>query len=220
MFGAFWLWLAACSLDPDPPRRNGSAAPISSGVTLSGAGTAQELDASVGYGEGSRISDINGKSGDSAAADGRSRAIDSGGAFVESVGDIGGAASAESSSAGAGGSVEHAAAAGSGESGGAAGAAVNDPPATLWFSEYIEGSSSNKALEITALARSVLDGCKVGTYFNGKTELTVVASLSGILEAGQVLTLCTSTLKEKLPAACNQASNLTFKRRRCRHAQL
>ncbi len=129
--------------------------------------------------------------------------IDSGGAFEESAGDIGGATSNRGGAAGAGD-----ARAGSSE-GGAAGSDTKEPP-QLWFSEYIEGSSSNKALEITALTRSVLDGCKVGIYFNGKSEATVVASLSGVLEAGQVLTLCTSTLKEKLAAACNQVGNLTF----------
>jgi len=34
--------------------------------------------------------------------------------------------------------------------------------------------------------------------------------LSGVLEAGQVLTLCTSTLEQKLGNTCNQVGNLTF----------
>jgi hypothetical protein len=194
----------ACSFDPDLPERSSNAAPASSGVTLSGAGTRSDADAGVGYGDGARISDGNGKNGkNGAAAGGGFGGTDSGGAFVEGMKDIGGAASSASGAAGAGGaSIE-----GEGE-GGAAGASPQDPP-QIWFSEYVEGSSSNKALEITARTRSVLDGCKISSYFNGKSEAAVVASLGGVLEAGEVLTLCTSTLKEKL-AACNQVGNLTF----------
>ena len=120
--------------------------------------------------------------------------------LAESAGDIGGAATSIGGAGGAGGD------AGSNSS---AGTSAREPP-LLWFSEYIEGSSSNKALEITTHARADLAGCKVSSYFNGKTEATVVATLSGVLEAGQVLTLCTSALKERLATICNQASNLTF----------
>ena len=217
------LSLAACTLDSDLPGRNGSAAPVTSAVMRSGAG-APDVDAAVGYGESSRISDINGNSGGRAAAsaDAVSGGIGSGGAFAEGAGNAGGVASNGSGAAGAGGRSAHAGAAGKGSSGvagaassggaagGAAGAAAKDPPPVLWFSEYVEGSSSNKALEITALGRSVLEGCKVNAYFNGKAEATVVASLSGILEAGQVLTLCSSALQEKLADVCNQVSNLIF----------
>jgi hypothetical protein len=80
----------------------------------------------------------------------------------------------------------------------------------LFFSEYVEGSSSYKALEITAQRQSVLDDCKVGAYFNGNPEASVIATLSGTLAAGQTLTLCTSTLKDKLGAVCNQVGRLTF----------
>jgi len=190
----------ACSFDPELPDRSSKAAPASSGVTLSGAGARGDADAALGYGESSRISDIDGSN--HASAGGMSGGTDSGGAFDESAGLIGGAASNGGGAAGAGGGSEN------GESG-AAGSSSQDPP-RLWFSEYVEGSSSNKALEITAQTRSVLEGCKVSSYFNGKSEAAVVASLSGVLEAGQVLTLCTSTLKEKLATACNQVGNLTF----------
>ena len=209
---AFGLWFLACSLESDLPVRTGSTAPVSSGVTLSGAATADDVDAAVGYGESSRISDIPGKSdSDQPATAGMPGGTDRGGAFDERAGDIGGAASTAGGAAGGGGRGSPAAgSAGSPESGGTAGASAKEPLPELWFSEYIEGSSSNKALEITAQARSVLDGCKVGTYFNGKTEATTVATLSGVLETGQVLTLCTSVLKERLAAACNQVGNLTF----------
>jgi len=208
---ALWLWLAGCSLDSDLPGRNGSAAPVNAGVTLSGAGVRDEIDAATGYGEGSRITDIrDSSSGGSdngsrpASADGMPGGTDSGGgAFDEGAGGIGGAASDGSGVAGAGGD------AGSNAHEGNPDHPAKQPPA-LWFSEYVEGSSSNKALELTARTRTILDGCKVGTYFNGKTEATVVATLSGTLEAGQVLTVCTSSLQEKLKAICNQVGNLTF----------
>jgi len=222
LLSALSIWVAACNFESGLPGRNGSAAPVNSGVTLSGSGAPENGDAEVGSGEGSRITDIkvaHGNDGSSrASADGMLGGADSGGAFDESTGNIGGtAATGAGGRAGAGaGSRAGAGAAGAGgtaadssASAGTAGSSAKAPP-KLWFSEYIEGSSSNKALEITAQARSVLDGCKVGTYFNGKTESTVVATLSGVLEAGKVLTLCTSTLQDKLGVVCNQVGNLTF----------
>ena len=201
--GALSAWLAACGLDSELPGRNGSTAPVSSAVTLSGAGTQSDIDASVVTGASSRITDIDrpsGSSGSSAATERMPADTESAGAGGESTEEIGGTASSAGGAAGAGG--RHA-------NGGSAGSSPKEPP-VLWFSEYVEGSSSNKALEISTKTRSLLDDCKVATYFNGKTEATVVATLSGVLEAGQVLTLCTSTLKEKLPDSCTQVGNLTF----------
>ena len=202
--------LAACGLGSDVSAPNAaSTAPVNSGATLSGAGSfGVDRDAATGSGDDSVIADLGGDSGDSSEVSARGEAggIDSGGASG-SAGGIGGAtSSSRGGAAGAGGSAGSTAG-GSGAAG--VGGALN-PPATLFFSEYVEGSSSNKALEISTARRSVLDGCKVGAYFNGKKEASVIASLSGSLEAGQVLTLCTSTLKTQLNAACNQVGNLTF----------
>src|SRR6478735_2284010 len=209
---ALGVWIAGCSLESDLLSRTGNSAPVNDGVTISGAGTRDESDAAVFNGDASRITDIHDSSNGGNGGDGGTRRVsvdampggtDSGGAFDESAGDIAGAAASDSGASGAGGE------AGSTAGEGSATSPTKAPP-TLWFSEYVEGSSSNKALEITAKARSALDGCKVGSYFNGKTEATVVATLSGVLEAGKVFTLCTSTLKEKLPTVCNQVGNLTF----------
>jgi hypothetical protein len=203
LLGALSVWLTACGLDSDLLDRSGSAAPVTTGVILSGAGARDDGEATVGNGDSSRITNIGGTSGDDSSR--RASAVstpggtESGGAFAERAGDTGGAAGA-GGAAGVGGTNENDESAGS---------SAKEPPA-LWFSEYIEGSSSNKALEISARTHSVLDGCRVGTYFNGKNEATVVATLSGVLEAGQVLTLCTSALKEKLAAVCDQVGNLTF----------
>jgi hypothetical protein len=204
----FGFGLAACSLGSDVSVPNASsAAPVNSAATLSGAGTfGTDSDAATGSGDDSVIADFGGDSGDSdeASARGESGGTDSGGA-LGSAGGIGGAASSRGGAAGAGGSASSSAGI---ASAGTAGA--SNPPPTLFFSEYVEGSSSNKALEVSALRRSVLDGCKVGAYFNGKKEASVIATLTGSLEAGQVLTLCTSTLKAQLGAVCNQVGNLTF----------
>src|SRR5450631_729064 len=202
--------LAACGLGSDVSAPNAaSTAPVNSGATLSGAGSfGVDRDAATGSGDDSVIADLGGDSGDSSEVSARGEAggIDSGGASG-SAGGIGGAtSSSRGGAAGAGGSAGSTAG-GSGAAG--VGGALN-PPATLFFSEYVEGSSSNKALEISTARRSVLDGCKLGAYFNGKKEASVIASLSGSLEAGQVLTLCTSTLKTQLNAVCNQVGNLTF----------
>jgi hypothetical protein len=202
--------MAGCGLDPDLPSRNGGVTPANTAVTVSGAGTRGDADAGVGFGEGARITDIRAPGNDRGANDVGGGGIHSGGAANESAEPSGGR---RSGAAGAGGKVGSGGkSASNGESGdaGSSGASENIDPPVLWFSEYIEGTSSNKALEITARARTQLDGCKVSTYFNGKTEATIVASLSGTLEAGQVLTLCTSSLKEKLAEVCNQVGNLTF----------
>ena len=204
---ALWVWFVGCGLDPTPPNRNGGTAPVSSGVTLSGgAGPRNDADASA-PGENARITDIESSTpSDSRAASEAMPAGGRAGAFAGTAEIIGGASSHGAGSGEEGGSAD------SGEEGGSAGApsTVAEIPPTLWFSEYVEGSSSNKALEITALNRSELEGCKVSTYFNGKVEATVVATLNGVLEAGQVLTLCTSSLKDALPDRCGQVGNLTF----------
>jgi len=204
------LGLVACGLGSDVSAPNpASTAPVNSGATLSGAGSlGVDRDAATGSGDDSVIADLGGDSGDSSeiSARGESGGIDSGGAS-ESAWGIGGATSfSRGGAAGAGDSAGSTA----GVSATAGTGGTLNPPATLFFSEYVEGSSSNKALEISTARRSVLDGCKVGAYFNGKKEASVIALLSGSLEPGQVLTLCTSTLKTQLGAVCGQVGNLTF----------
>jgi hypothetical protein len=212
VIGVVGAGLSACGVATDVPHRSDGAAPVGSGVMLSGVG-APDADAAVGSGDDTLITDINDGSGSDASA--VPGGIGSGGAPEESAGGIGGAASSEGGVAGAGGrgGAGHGGANGgaAGKSGATGAGGAANPPPTLYFSEYVEGSSSYKSLEITAQKRSILDGCKVGTYFNGKAEATVVATLSGVLEAGQVLTLCSSSLQAKLGAVlCKQVGNLTF----------
>ncbi|MEO7036862.1 MAG: hypothetical protein ABI548_23125 [Polyangiaceae bacterium] len=210
------FWLAACGLDSDLPGPNASVAPVDSAATLSGAGAfGTDSGPPIGLGEGSMNTGLgkgnaetraNGENSEASAGD-ASGGTDSGVTSSGSGGGIGGATSiSRGGAASAGGSSGHAGAAG----GGAGSASSNTPPPTLYFSEYIEGSSSNKALELSAQRDSVLDTCKVGAYFNGSAEASVIAVLSGTLAAGHVLTLCTSTLKTQLGAACDQVGRLTF----------
>ena len=198
--------------------------PVNSAATISAAGTfGADSGASIGLGEGSMNPDLaqgsaenseNGENSEASAGD-TTGGTDSGVASSGSDGGIGGATSSgRGGAASAGGTSGHAGSvgpsAGSAGAAGVAGALANTPPPTLFFSEYVEGSSSNKALEISAQRDSVLDGCKVGAYFNGSSEASVIAVLSGTLAAGHVLTLCTSTLKTQLGAVCDQVGRLTF----------
>ena len=85
---------------------------------------------------------------------------------------------------------------------------VGEPPA-LFFSEYVEGSGSFKALEIYALTAASLEGCELQTYFNGKLEPSRLA-LHGELSAGGLQVLCSSALATAQPSACDRSTNLTF----------
>jgi hypothetical protein len=79
----------------------------------------------------------------------------------------------------------------------------------VFFSEYVEGSSSYKALELTAREDSTLTGCRLVTYFNGATMGTGIA-LDGALAAGSTYVLCSSALGPQLESVCTRTTNLTF----------
>src|SRR5450432_1591020 len=201
------LELAACGLGSDLSAPSAPALPANGGATLSGTSGAANDAGVTEFGDDSVIASVDGGYSEGSAA-GTPGGIDSGGASSRSAGGIGGVTSTRGGAAGAGGMG-----APNGRGGAAAAAgssAMPSPPPTIFFSEYVEGSSSNKALEIVAEQRSVLDGCKVGAYFNGQGAASVVATLNGTLEAGHVLTLCTSTLKAKLGSVCDQIGRLTF----------
>ncbi len=98
---------------------------------------------------------------------------------------------------------------GSGGTPGSAGAASGGEPArALLFSEYVEGSSTYKALEITALEGGSIEGCHVAVYFNGGTTANGIA-LTGALSAGESHVLCSSSLAA-LIGSCDQTAGLTF----------
>lgn len=78
----------------------------------------------------------------------------------------------------------------------------------LLFTEYVEGSSSNKAVEISALEDSSLEGCRVATYFNGATSANG-AALAGVLLEGESIVICSSALAAE-GAVCSRTAGLTF----------
>jgi hypothetical protein len=100
--------------------------------------------------------------------------------------------------------------AGHGSNEGGAGGNVLPPPGrAFFFSEYVEGSASYKALELVAEVASSLDGCQLLTYSNGSATGGSIA-LTGTVDAGTVYTLCSTTLAELLGPACDRATNLSF----------
>src|SRR6478609_1734557 len=106
LLSALWLLFVGCGLDADLPSRSGSAGPINTAVTVSGAGTRNDADAGVGSGNGARITDIREENGAGRAAADPSGGTDRGGAFNVGAGTIGGATSHAGGAAGAGGRSE------------------------------------------------------------------------------------------------------------------
>ena len=99
---------------------------------------------------------------------------------------------------------------GAGE-GGVGGSAGSTGPGSreLFFSEYVEGSGSYKALEIRALGATSLSGCAIATYFNGNTTATKLA-LDATIAAGGVYVLCSTTLASVAGVHCDRTTNLSF----------
>ncbi|MFC4354186.1 endonuclease [Chryseomicrobium palamuruense] len=82
----------------------------------------------------------------------------------------------------------------------------------LFFSEYIEGGSNNKALEIfngTGAAVN-LDGYVVELYSNGGTTVQNSETLSGTIENGDVFVLYNSGSVDAVKAVGDIASTTTF----------
>jgi hypothetical protein len=96
-----------------------------------------------------------------------------------------------------------------GSDGGTAGGVAEPAVHAFFFSEYVEGSASYKALELTAELASTLDGCQLVTYSNGSATGGSIA-LAGAVAAGSVYTLCSATLADLLGAVCDRATNLSF----------
>lgn len=84
--------------------------------------------------------------------------------------------------------------------------------ADVYFSEYIEGSSNNKALEIYNSGASDinLSGYKVEYYFNGNASAGLTVNLSGNLPAKGVFTLAHGSANASILAAANQTSSASW----------
>jgi len=93
---------------------------------------------------------------------------------------------------------------GEGEGEGEGGDAVG-----LLFSEYVEGSGENKAMEIhnPGTLPTALTGCSVQLFANGASEPSQTIELEGgPISAGGVFVLCHSGLDEAGRGACDQLS--------------
>jgi predicted extracellular nuclease len=67
----------------------------------------------------------------------------------------------------------------------------------LFISEYVEGSSNNKALEIYNGTGAPVDltaaGYSVRIYFNGATTPSLTIPITGVVDPGEVFVLAQST---------------------------
>ena len=82
----------------------------------------------------------------------------------------------------------------------------------LFISEYIEGSSNNKAVEIFNGTGSPVDlsTYKVNTYNSGATTANYTLSLSGTLANGDVYVIANSAANASILAQADTTSNITY----------
>jgi predicted extracellular nuclease len=83
-------------------------------------------------------------------------------------------------------------------------------PTELFFSEYIEGSSNNKALEIYNGTGSAIDltagGYNVQMFFNGNPVSTLTINLTGTVANGDVFVLAQSLASPTILAQADQTN--------------
>jgi predicted extracellular nuclease len=83
-------------------------------------------------------------------------------------------------------------------------------PTELFFSEYIEGSSNNKALEIYNGTGSAADlaagGYNVQMFFNGSASAGLTINLVGTVATGDVFVLAQSSASELILAQADQTN--------------
>ncbi len=84
--------------------------------------------------------------------------------------------------------------------------------ANLYFSEYLEGSSNNKALEIYNPTDAAVDlsGYSVASFNNGATSPTNTQALSGMLAAGDVYVIANSSADSIILSEADITSTVTF----------
>ena len=83
---------------------------------------------------------------------------------------------------------------------------------SIFFSEYVEGSSNNKALEIFNGYGTAVDlsNFQVKIYFNGNTSAGTTITLSGTLNPGDVFVLADNDADAAILAAADQTSTASF----------
>ena len=83
-------------------------------------------------------------------------------------------------------------------------------PMELFFSEYIEGSSNNKALEIYNGTGATVDlgagDYSVQIFFNGNTSAGLTISLLGMVASGDVFVLAQSSADPAILAQADQTN--------------
>ena len=88
--------------------------------------------------------------------------------------------------------------------------AVRAASTELFFSEYVEGSSNNKALEIYndtgAAVNLATAGYNVQMFFNGNPVSTLTISLTGTVAAGDVYVLAQSSANATILAQADQTN--------------
>lgn len=93
-------------------------------------------------------------------------------------------------------------------------AAFAAAPTDLLISEYVEGSSNNKAVEIYNGTGSPVDlaagGYAVQMYFNGNTAVGTTVNLTGTVAPGDVFVLAQSSANAAILAVADQTSNASF----------
>jgi predicted extracellular nuclease len=91
-----------------------------------------------------------------------------------------------------------------------AGLSASAAPTELFFSEYIEGSSYNKALEIYNGTGSAVDlaagGYNVQMYFNGSTSAGLTIDLTGTVADGDVYVVAHSSAVAAILAQADQTN--------------
>jgi predicted extracellular nuclease len=84
----------------------------------------------------------------------------------------------------------------------------------LFFSEYIEGSSNNKALEIFNGTGATVDlaaaGYNVQMHFNGNPAASLTVNLIGTVEAGNVYVLAQASASAAILAEANQTNGSSW----------
>jgi uncharacterized protein len=85
-----------------------------------------------------------------------------------------------------------------------ANAEVND----LFISEYVEGSSNNKAIEIANLSELEIDltGYQLDIYYNGNSNSGLTIELQGVIPANDVFVFAHSSADEAILAVADQTS--------------
>lgn len=87
-------------------------------------------------------------------------------------------------------------------------------PTDLFFSEYIEGSGNNKALEIFNGTGSAIDlaagGYNIQMFFNGNTTATLTINLAGTLADGEVFVIAHSSANPAILAQADQTNGSTW----------